>query len=204
MRLLISIIDYGMGNLKSVENALDLLNIKSVITSDKETILNSKGIILPGVGAFPDAIENIRKCGLDEVLYKAVDKGIPLLGVCLGMQLLFEESDEGRSSKGLGFLKGRIEKLKGDLKVPHMGWNSLKFQKESEILKDIEEESYVYFVHSYYAVVGEEGILNAYADYGVKVPGVVSKGKVYGLQFHPEKSGDVGIKMLKNFGEMVK
>ncbi len=201
---MIAIVDYGMGNLRSVENALDFLGIESIITSDKETIFNSDGIILPGVGAFPDAIDNIKEAGLDKVLKEAVNKGKPLLGICLGMQLLFEESDEVKLSKGLGFLKGRIEKLNIDLKVPHMGWNSLNMEKESTILNGIEKGSHVYFVHSYYAVTGEEGILNAYADYGVKVPGVVSKGNVYGIQFHPEKSGEVGLRMLKNFGEMIK
>lgn len=201
---MIAIVDYGMGNLGSVENALDFLGIESIITSDKETILNSDGIILPGVGAFPDAIDNIKEAGLDKVLKEAVNKGKPLLGICLGMQLLFEESDEVKLSKGLGFLKGRIEKLNIELKVPHMGWNSLNMEKESPILNGIKKGSHVYFVHSYYAVTGEEGILNAYADYGVKVPGVVSKGNVYGIQFHPEKSGEIGLKMLKNFGEMIK
>ncbi len=201
---MIAIVDYGMGNLRSVENALDFLGIQSIITSDKETILNSDGIILPGVGAFPDAIDNIKEAGLDKVLKEAVNKGKPLLGICLGMQLLFEESDEVKLSKGLGFLKGRIEKLNIDLKVPHMGWNSLNMEKESPILNGIKKGSHVYFVHSYYAVTGEEGILNAYADYGVKVPGVVSKGNVYGIQFHPEKSGEIGLRMLKNFGEMIK
>lgn len=201
---MIAIVDYGMGNLRSVENALDFLGIESIITSDKETIFNSDGIILPGVGAFPDAIDNIKEAGLDKVLKDAVNKGKPLLGICLGMQLLFEESDEVKLSKGLGFLKGRIEKLNIDLKVPHMGWNSLNMEKESPILNGIKKGSHVYFVHSYYAVTGEEEILNAYADYGVKVPGVVSKGNVYGIQFHPEKSGEVGLRMLKNFGEMIK
>lgn len=201
---MISIIDYGMGNLKSVENALDLLGIEYKITKDKDEILNSKGIILPGVGAFPDAISNIREAGLDKVLEEAVKKGTPLLGICLGMQLLFESSEEGVKSTGLGFLKGKIERLKVDYKIPHMGWNSLNYEVKTPILKDIEEGSYVYFVHSYYAVVEENEILNAYAEYGVKVPGVVSKGNVYGIQFHPEKSGDVGLKMLKNFGELVK
>jgi glutamine amidotransferase len=183
----IAIVDYGMGNLRSVENALDFLGIQSIITSDKETILNSDGIILPGVGAFPDAIDNIKEAGLDKVLKEAVNKGKPLLGICLGMQLLFEESDEVKLSKGLGFLKGRIEKLNIDLKVPHMGWNSLNMEKESPILNGIKKGSHVYFVHSYYAVTGEEGILNAYADYGVKVPGVVSKGNVYGSNFTQKK-----------------
>lgn len=201
---MIAVVDYGMGNLRSVENALDFLGIESIITSDKETIFNSDGIILPGVGAFPDAIDNIKEAGLDKVLKEAVNKGKPLLGICLGMQLLFEESDEVKLSKGLGFLKGKIEKLNIDLKVPHMGWNSLNMEKESPILNGIKKGSHVYFVHSYYAVTGEEGILNAYADYGVKVPGVVSKENVYGIQFHPEKSGEVGLRMLKNFGEMIK
>lgn len=201
---MIAIVDYGMGNLKSVENALNLLNIESEITCDRNKILNSDGIILPGVGAFPDAIENIRNAGIDVTLKEAVEKGKPLLGICLGMQLLFEESEEIRTCSGLGFLKGKIKKMQVDLKVPHMGWNSLIYERQSPILNGIEENSFVYFVHSYYAVTGEEGILNAYANYEVRVPGVVSKGKVFGLQFHPEKSGDIGLKMLKNFGEMVK
>lgn len=201
---MISIIDYGMGNLKSVENALHLLGIECVITNDKDEISKSKGIILPGVGAFPDAIKNIREAGLHKVMEEAVKKGTPLLGICLGMQLLFECSEEGGISTGLGFLKGKIEKLKVDYKIPHMGWNSLNYEVQSPILNGIDEGSYVYFVHSYYAVIEGNNILNAYADYGVKVPGVVSSGNVYGIQFHPEKSGDVGLKMLKNFGEMVK
>lgn len=201
---MIAIVDYGMGNLKSVENALNVLNIKSVITCDKNTILNSDGIILPGVGAFPDAIDAINNMGLDRVLKQAVIEGKPLLGICLGMQLLFEESDEVTKKKGLGFLKGRIEKLNVNLKIPHMGWNSLNIKKETPIMNGIKEGSYVYFVHSYYANIKEEGILNAYADYHVKVPGIVSKKNVYGIQFHPEKSGDTGLKMLKNFGELIK
>lgn len=201
---MIAIIDYGMGNLRSVENALDSLNIESIITSDRDTILNSDGIILPGVGAFPVAIENIKSAGIDKTLEEAVDKDKPLLGICLGMQLLFEESEEVKVCSGLGFLKGKIQKMNLDLKVPHMGWNSLKYEKASPILKGIEENSFVYFVHSYYAVMGEEGTLNAYADYQVKIPAVVSKGNIFGLQFHPEKSGETGIKMLKNFGEMIK
>lgn len=201
---MIAIVDYGMGNLKSVVNALDSLDVQSIITSDKKTILNSEGIILPGVGAFPDAIDSIRSAGIDKTLEDAVNMRKPILGICLGMQLLFDESEEVKTSKGLGFLKGKIKKMDIDLKVPHMGWNSLKYEKASPILDGIEENSFVYFVHSYYAVVEEEGILNAYADYEVKVPAVVSKGNVFGIQFHPEKSGEVGLKILKNFGEMVK
>ncbi|SHH87771.1 imidazole glycerol phosphate synthase subunit HisH [Clostridium grantii] len=201
---MIAIIDYGMGNLMSVQNALDFLKIESVITNDEDVILNSDGIILPGVGAFPDAIEHIKSIGMDKVLRKAVDEGKPLLGICLGMQLLFEKGYEVKECDGLGFLKGKIVKLDIDYKVPHMGWNSLNYDKKSPILKDVKEGSFVYFVHSYYAEIEEEGILNAYADYEVKVPGIVSKGNVFGLQFHPEKSGDIGLQMLKNFGEMIK
>lgn len=168
---MISIVDYGMGNLKSVENALNFLGIKSVITSEGEVILNSDGVILPGVGAFPDAINNIKKDGIDKVLKEAVKKDKPLLGICLGMQLLFEESEEIKSCRGLGFLKGKIEKMKVNLKIPHMGWNSLSFRKDSPILKGIKEDSYVYYVHSYCAKIEEEGILNAHSQYGIEVPG---------------------------------
>ncbi|BAQ13517.1 putative imidazole glycerol phosphate synthase subunit HisH [Clostridium botulinum] len=201
---MISIVDYGMGNLKSVENALNFLGIKSVITSEREVILNSDGIILPGVGAFPDAINNIKRDGIDKVLKEAVKKDKPLLGICLGMQLLFEESEEIKSCRGLGFLKGKIEKMKVNLKIPHMGWNNLSFCKDSPILNGIKENSYVYYVHSYYAKIEEEGILNAYSQYEIEVPGIVSKSNIYGIQFHPEKSGDIGLKILSNFGEMIK
>ncbi len=201
---MISIVDYGMGNLKSVENALNFLGIKSVITSEREVILNSDGVILPGVGAFPDAINNIKKDGIDKVLKEAVKKDKPLLGICLGMQLLFEESEEIKSCRGLGFLKGKIEKMKVNLKIPHMGWNNLSFCKDFPILNGIKEDSYVYYVHSYYAKIEEEGILNAYSQYGIEVPGIVSKNNIYGIQFHPEKSGDIGLKILSNFGGMIK
>lgn len=195
---MISIVDYGMGNLKSVENALNFLGIKSVITSDREVILNSDGVILPGVGAFPDAINNIRKDGIDKVLKEAVRKDKPLLGICLGMQLLFDESDEVRLTEGLGLIKGKIKKFDINLKIPHMGWNSLNILKNSPILEGVKDGSYAYFVHSYYAEL-EEDSLDADSFYGINVPAAVSKGNVFGLQFHPEKSGDAGIKMLKNF-----
>lgn len=201
---MISIVDYGMGNLMSVQNALKYLGLESVITNDPDTILNSDRIILPGVGAFPDAIKHIREIGMDKILKKAVTDGTPLLGICLGMQLLFEKGYEGKECEGLGFLKGKIVKLEVDYKVPHMGWNSLNFANNTSILKDVKEGSFVYFVHSYYAEVEDKDILNAFADYGVNVPGVVSSGNVYGIQFHPEKSGDIGLQMLKNFGEMIK
>ncbi|MCY6482883.1 imidazole glycerol phosphate synthase subunit HisH [Clostridium aestuarii] len=200
---MIAIIDYGMGNLKSVENAFKLLNIETIITSEEKEILNSDGIILPGVGAFPDAMDCIKRNNIDDIIYKAVSMNKPLLGICLGMQLLFESSSEIKETKGLGLIKGHIKKFEVDLKIPHMGWNNLIIKKENMLLSNIKENSYVYFVHSYHAVC-EEKYLDAYCKYDLNVPAVVSNGNIFGMQFHPEKSGDVGINMLKNFGEMIK
>ncbi|MBE6068036.1 MAG: imidazole glycerol phosphate synthase subunit HisH [Clostridium lundense] len=200
---MIAIVDYGMGNLKSVQKALTFLNIDSFISSKKDEISRSKGIIIPGVGAFPDAMENIKKDGLDLLIKEEAKKGKPILGICLGMQLLFEESEEICNTKGLGFLKGKVVEIQGDVKVPHMGWNNLKFQEESLLLKGVKEGSFAYFVHSYYAKLGEEGILNAYTEYGVSIPAIVSKDNIFGIQFHPEKSGEAGMKILKNFGELI-
>lgn len=200
----IAIVDYGMGNLRSVEKAFEFIGAKAKITDNSEEIMSSSGILLPGVGAFPDAMENIKKLGLDKVLKEVVKNGTPLMGICLGMQLLFEESDEVRITEGLGFLKGKIKKFEIDLKIPHMGWNDLIIDKPCEILKDVEEGSYVYFVHSFYAQIEEEGVLNAHSFYGIDTPAVVSKGNVFGLQFHPEKSGEPGMQMLKNFWELIK
>ncbi|WP_411682493.1 imidazole glycerol phosphate synthase subunit HisH [Clostridium thailandense] len=200
----IAIVDYGMGNLRSVEKAFEFIGAKAKITEDAEEIMNSSGIVLPGVGAFPDAMENIKKSGFDKVMKEAVKNGTPLMGICLGMQLLFEESDEVRETEGLGFIKGKIKKFEVDLKIPHMGWNDLIMDKSCEILKDVKEGSYVYFVHSFYAQIEEEGVLNAHSFYGVDTPAVVSKENVFGLQFHPEKSGEPGMQMLRNFWELVK
>ncbi|MBV4429851.1 imidazole glycerol phosphate synthase subunit HisH [Clostridium tyrobutyricum] len=201
---MISIVDYGMGNLRSVQKALEFIGAEAEITGDKNKILNSRGIILPGVGAFPDAMDNIKKLGIDTVLNEAVNEGTPLMGICLGMQLLFDESEEVRNTKGLGLLKGKIKKFNVDLKIPHMGWNNLIIDSDCEILKDVKEGSYVYFVHSYYAKVQEEEVLKAHSFYGINTPAVVSKGNVFGLQFHPEKSGEPGMQMLKNFWELIK
>jgi glutamine amidotransferase len=201
---MISIIDYGMGNLHSVVNALNKLNIDCQITDNPQKILNSDGIILPGVGAFPQAIEYIKEKKLDKVINAAVKKQIPLLGICLGMQLLFEESDEFGSHQGLGYIKGNVSKLEIDYKIPQVGWNNLQITNESPILNGITEKDYVYFVHSFYATVTNKKNLNAYVDYGSKVAAIVSNENVYGFQFHPEKSGEVGLKLLKNFGELIK
>lgn len=199
----ISIVDYGMGNLRSVQKAFESFGVKPIITSDSEEILKSDGVILPGVGAFPDAMENLKKLNLDSAIKTAAKSKVPLLGICLGMQLLFDESDEVRPTEGLGLIPGKVKKFEVDLKIPHMGWNSLNIVKKSPFLNGIKEESYVYFVHSYYAELKEDDLV-ADTFYGVSVPAIVSKNNVFGAQFHPEKSGDVGIQMLKNYWELVK
>ena len=200
---MIGIVDYGVGNLNSVQNALNSMNIKSIISSSAEEISKCRSIIVPGVGAFPDAMENMKNSGLDKVIKAAAKEGKPILGICLGMQLFFEESDEVEKCKGLGLLKGNIIKLEGSIKIPHMGWNSLSFETPSPLLNGIEENEYVYFVHSYYVVNCEEGIVNAYSTYEKKIPAIVSRGNIFGMQFHPEKSGEFGQKLLKNFVEVV-
>mgnify|MGYP001589766709 FL=1 len=200
---MIAIVDYGVGNLNSVQNALNSLNISSIISSNAQEISKCKSIIVPGVGAFPDAMKNMKESGIDKVIIQAANEGKPILGICLGMQLFFEESCEVERCAGLGLLKGNIIKLEGSIKIPHMGWNSLSFENKSPLLQGIVENQYVYFVHSYYAVNCEEGIINAYSMYEKMIPAIVSKGNIFGMQFHPEKSGDFGMKLLKNFAEVV-
>lgn len=199
---MIIIVDYGVGNLSSVKNALNSLGYESKISNNEKEIENAKGLILPGVGAFNDAITLLRKSGLDKSIFKAIDNGSYVLGICLGMQLLYERSFEDGEWKGLGILEGDIIKFEDNVKIPHMGWNSLKVIEEDNILKYVDEGDYVYFVHSYYGNTLKNSI--AYVDYDVSVPAIVKKGKVYGMQFHPEKSGSIGIKLLKAFGEMIK
>ncbi|MBC8061767.1 MAG: imidazole glycerol phosphate synthase subunit HisH [Clostridiaceae bacterium] len=201
---MIAIIDYGIGNLRSVQKALEYIGLEGTITSDKEIILNSQGVILPGVGAFPDAMDNLKAEGLDLILKKVKDENKPILGICLGMQLLFQVSEEIRSCPGLGFIPGKIKKLYGEVKIPHMGWNSLNIVNNNPLIKGIKEADYVYFVHSFYAEMGVKEDLIAECSYGIQVPAVVGRGNVYGTQFHPEKSGDIGIQILKNFGELIK
>lgn len=206
---MIVIIDYGMGNLKSVSNALNHLNIENKISDDINEIRNADGLILPGVGAFPDAMETIEEKGLDKVIKEEVQKGKPLLGICLGMQLLFEKSYEGVEKNGLGLIKGNIVKMNEDkennIKIPHIGWNNLVYNKKHSIINNIEEGKFVYYVHSYYAQSYNDEDLIAYSEYGDnKIPGLVSHNNVIGAQFHPEKSGEYGLEMLKNFGELIK
>lgn len=206
---MIVIIDYGMGNLKSVRNALNYLGIENKISADPNEIKKADALILPGVGAFPDAMETIEKLGLDKVIKEETQKGKYLLGICLGMQMLFEKGYEGLERNGLGLLKGEIVKMKDDkeknIKIPHIGWNNLKYNKQDEIFKDIDEGKYVYYVHSYFAQGYNDEDLIAYSEYGKnKIPGLVRCKNIIGAQFHPEKSGAVGLNILKNFGELIK
>jgi len=205
----IVIIDYGMGNLRSVKNALDFLGLENKVSSDPEAIRSANALILPGVGAFPDAMETIEKLSLDKLIKEEVNNNKPLLGICLGMQLLFENGFEGLERKGLGLLKGSIVKMKDDkknnIKIPHIGWNNLIYNKKDELFKSIEEGKFVYYVHSYFAQGYRDEDLVAYSEYGEnKIPGIVRCKNVMGAQFHPEKSGTVGLNILKNFGELIK
>ncbi len=196
---MIAIIDYGAGNLFSVQNALNFLGIENKVTNDPEEIRNADKLILPGVGAFPDAMKMLSDAGLIDVIKEQV-KTKPLMGICLGMQMLFEKSYEFGETEGLGFIPGTVELMKpeNDLLIPHIGWNALIKNEECPLLNNVEEGDYVYFVHSFAAVTDSKNVA-AYCDYGMKVPALVAKGNVYGCQFHPEKSGKTGLDILKNF-----
>jgi len=203
---LIAVIDYGVGNLKSVEKAFQFIGYDARTTSDKELILNADSVVLPGVGAFADAMDSLSKSGMIEVIQKVIDSGKPFLGICLGMQLLFEYSEEGgQNKKGLGILKGAIKQLPFgmNLKVPHMGWNSLELKNKSLLFDGLPQKPYVYFVHSYYLDTDDEDIVIAKTNYGINFSVAVQKQNVFATQFHPEKSGEVGLKILKNFAGII-
>lgn len=200
-----AVIDYDTGNLKSVEKALSYLGEDCVVTRDPKVILAADRVILPGVGSFGSARKKLTEYGLDEVVSQVVEREIPLLGICLGLQLLFEESQESPGIPGLGILKGKILRIpdqNGTLKVPHIGWNSLTYDHPGRLFSGIPEESCVYFVHSYYLEAEEEGIVTASTRYGVRIHASVEKGLVFACQFHPEKSGEAGLHILKNFTEI--
>ena len=201
---MIAIIDYDAGNIKSVEKALKYLGQEAVITRDREEILSADKVILPGVGAFGDAMYNLKKYGLDEVLREVAERQIPLLGICLGLQLLFERSDETPGVEGLGILKGEILRIPDcpGLKIPHMGWNSLKLQNDGRLFRDLPEEPYVYFVHSYSLKAADESIVKATTEYSIHIHASVEQGNVFACQFHPEKSSDTGLQILKNFVDL--
>lgn len=195
---MIAIIDYGMGNLHSVGKAVERLGYEAVLASDAQTILDADGAILPGVGAFGDAMHNLRSTGLDEVTKFYAESGKPLLGICLGMQLLFSESEEHGSNRGLDLLPGRVVRFRGDYKVPHMGWNKLHFRQESPLFAGL-DEGHVYFVHSFHAKPERQEDLLATTDYHQPVTAIVGRGQLFGMQFHPEKSGGLGMRLLGNF-----
>ena len=205
---MISIIDYDAGNIKSVEKAIGFLGKEAVITRDRDTILSSDGVILPGVGNYGDAMEKLKSYNLVQPIYDYVETGKPFLGICLGLQLIFKESEESPGVTGLGLLDGRIVKIPGtddagnSYKVPHIGWNSLEVNPNSKLLNGIKDDSYVYFVHSFYLKADNPEDVAARTVYNVSIDAAVEKGNVMACQFHPEKSSDVGLGILKNFIQM--
>lgn len=198
---MIAIIDYGVGNLFSLSSSLKHIGLDCVITNDRNTIKNADRIILPGVGAFEDAIKLLRKDGLDKFLIDQAESGKPFLGICLGMQLLFDKSYEYGEHEGLGLIKGEISPIPTSLKIPHIGWNSLKFLKDDPLLKYIKQGDFVYYVHSYCAVNCRDSLV-AVSDYDAQIAGIVRNKNVCGTQFHPEKSADVGLNILKAFSQI--
>lgn len=203
---MIALIDYDAGNIKSVEKALQLLGEEVILTRDKETLLKADKVILPGVGNFGDCMEKLNSYELVPVIREICDRGTPFLGICLGLQLLFERSEEAPGVEGLGILKGEIVRIPDQegLKIPHMGWNSLHLQNEGRLFKGIEEQAYVYFVHSYYLKAKEPSIVKATTEYSTLIHASVEKDNVFACQFHPEKSSEVGLQILKNFADLGK
>jgi imidazole glycerol-phosphate synthase subunit HisH len=205
---MIGIIDYGMGNLFSVSKALERLNVPYFISDESEKLMNANGLILPGVGSFRDAMLRLNESGLSELIKQYVEAGKPFLGICLGMQLLFEESEENGFTRGLGLLSGQVVRFSGksndgiNYKVPHMGWNKLTFKRSSSILNKI-SESHVYFVHSFYVKTDDKDVLIASSDYHIEVPALVGNRNILGMQFHPEKSSKLGMQLFKNFVDLV-
>jgi len=199
----IAIINYGMGNLLSVEKALARLGYEAEITSDPEVVATAPGVILPGVGAFGDAMEELQGRGMDKALGEARSREVPILGICLGMQLMFSFSEEGGRIAGLDLLPGEVKRLPAGLKVPHIGWNQVHLRQEGNLFHGIPEGTNFYFVHSYYVDPRDTGIVTGMTEYGVKFTASVQCGNLFGVQFHPEKSSRWGLKVLKNFGELV-
>lgn len=198
---MIAVIDYGVGNLFSLCRSLEAVGQTPVVTGDPAVLRRADKLFLPGVGAFADAAEKLRRTGLDRVIREEAAQGKPILGICLGMQLLFEGSDEAPGVKGLGFFKGQVRLLHTELKIPHMGWNKLELRSPSPLLEGAEGE-YVYFVHSFHAEPEDRSIITSVCDYGMEVTASVGRGKVQAFQFHPEKSSRVGMRLLKNFVEL--
>lgn len=199
---MIAIIDYGVGNLHNLKNALDFLGLDGRIVQEPDLLEEASHIILPGVGAFKPAMDRLRDCGMEPVVRERVAAGVPFLGVCVGMQLLFETSEEGGEHEGLGLIPGRVVRFAHELKIPQIGWNQVVFQREDPLLEGIPGDSYFYFVHSYHAVLthGSDGL--GLADYGEWFPAIVRRGNLWGAQFHPEKSQEQGLRLLTNFSRL--
>jgi len=201
----IKIIDYGMGNLRSVQKGFEKVGVEAQITSDADEILEADGVVLPGVGAFGDAMDNLNSAGLIPVIKKVVNKGTPFLGICLGLHLLFSTSEEWGTQEGLDIISGNVVKFPSDLdkKIPHMGWNQLEIKKETEIFKGLESGTFQYFVHSYYVLPDDEEVVATTTDYGIEFVSSIQKDNIYALQYHPEKSSQKGLQILRNFGELI-
>jgi len=201
---MIAVIDYGMGNLRSVEKGFLHVGSEAKVVSDAMSVENAKGIVLPGVGAFRDCVRNLQDLGLTTAILRSIEKGKPYLGICLGLQVLFAESEEFGHTEGLGVFKGSVPRFpQGELKVPHMGWNSINIKRRPPILADIPDESYFYFVHSYYVTPEDGGIIASTTEYGVKFTSMIWKDNVFATQFHPEKSQGLGLRVLKGFADFV-
>ncbi|MDA8423793.1 MAG: imidazole glycerol phosphate synthase subunit HisH [Nitrospiraceae bacterium] len=202
---MIAIIDYGMGNLRSVQKGFERMGHEAVVTRDAETILSASKVVLPGVGAFPDCMRNLREYGLVDVVQASINSGKPFLGICLGLQLLFTESEEFGISKGLDIIKGRVVRFKGpeftDLKIPHMGWNSISIKRRAPALQDVPDNSNFYFVHSFHVVPEDKGVIATTTNYGFDFVSSIWKDNIFAAQFHPEKSQALGLSILKRFGE---
>lgn len=202
---MIAIVDYGMGNLRSVEKGFQKVGVEARIVTDAKAIDDAKGVVLPGVGAFRDCMLNLASHKLIDPIMKSIEKGKPYLGICLGLQVLFTESEEFGHSRGLDVFKGRVPRFpEGELKVPHMGWNSIKIRRRPPILDGIPDGEYFYFVHSYYVAPEDESVIAATTDYGIEFTSMVWRDNIIAVQFHPEKSQTMGLKILENFGNMVK
>ena len=201
---MIAVLDYDAGNIKSVEKALNYLGEEVKITRDREEILSADGVILPGVGAFGDAMEKLHQYGLVKVIREVAEREIPFLGICLGLQLMFESSEETPGVEGLHLLDGRIRRIPAapGLKIPHIGWNDLTFPNEGRLFRGVEEHAYVYFVHSYYLEAADPSIVTATTEYGTLIHASVEKNNIFACQFHPEKSSRIGMKILQNFIEI--
>lgn len=201
---MIAIINYGMGNLRSVQAGLEHVGQRAFVTDDPKEVMNAPAVVLPGVGAFRDAIEKLEQTGMGDAFREAVQSGKPCLGVCLGLQLLFSESEEGGVYHGLGIIPGRVVRFSDRLKVPHMGWNQLNIKKpDAPIFQDIPEGSYMYFVHSYYVQPDDSAVIAATTDYGIEFTSIIARDNLFATQFHPEKSQEIGLRLLRNFGSLI-